>query len=617
MMVIDDFHKIKNKLNRELKVKYPYSNEFEELYGLNKRTKGKFLVSCNNETCNPEKLENCREKNSGIWFEYHKPGDLVSSGCRQPKKLIDFFSIRKLILNPEKIIDFQNAWMEQIEQWKRCISLHKNIRYDEGICICYPCRNRVDLKQLNNDWETLKNTLCEIYKYLKTLNMNIEDKTERYRQDEINILKTKMQKYDDDSSRLYKLWEETCFEQSDLDIMKDCSRKYECIACKYEPMCGTNLDDYRKRNNMNYTRVVPCQAIRKCENDAPLLTQLTWKLAGEFISKEKNIIIVGDSDNITGKYYGIYIKDISSDPRPNNEGYHKIKRICIHENFHAFGYGKPPHDLVKYSRSIRHLEEGLADWTSKEVLWMKTGHKLWMRSSLENDIYDFYLVLNSFDTDFIRWLFDIWKGHGDRSYSVSTYKVFLDITRKLLRRKVAKNLSENLIQSDDSVPELVGAEEAMKAVWNLKLDVILVPEKAQVYDINNPINELKYNSNPHKKKYKTNSKPIEMRLKNEVYKIEYVYEILVNTANWLIDQCKVINYPIAAGNRINNNRYLINKESVHKDGKPFTAPKILNNNYILETHYSRKDTIENAERLLEKLGYPKNTLYIKYGNKEK
>lgn len=115
---------------------------------------------------------------------------------------------------------------------------------------------------------------------------------------------------------------------------------------------------------------------------------------------------------------------------------------------------------------------------------------------------------------------------------------------------------------------------------------------------------------------KNNSKPIGMRLGNKEYNIKYVYEILVNTANWLIDQGKVFNYPIQSGTRLNNNRYLLNIKGYHKDGKPFTSPRKLNNNCILETHYSRKDIIENAKRLLEKFGYKKDILNIIYDNKQ-
>ena len=102
--------------------------------------------------------------------------------------------------------------------------------------------------------------------------------------------------------------------------------------------------------------------------------------------------------------------------------------------------------------------------------------------------------------------------------------------------------------------------------------------------------------------------PRKMKLKGEVFELRNSYEILVNTANWLIKNGKLkpSDCPVVAGHK----RNLINKEPKHKYGDGFRSPKTLSNGLWIETSYSTAGCINYAKRLLEKFGYPPDILSI-------
>jgi len=103
--------------------------------------------------------------------------------------------------------------------------------------------------------------------------------------------------------------------------------------------------------------------------------------------------------------------------------------------------------------------------------------------------------------------------------------------------------------------------------------------------------------------------PRKMKLKGEVFELRYSFEILVNTANWLIKNGKLkpSDCPVGIGRGKTN---LINKEPKHKYGDGFRAPKKLSNGLWIETHNNRAGHINSAKRLLEKFGLPRNILMI-------
>lgn len=103
--------------------------------------------------------------------------------------------------------------------------------------------------------------------------------------------------------------------------------------------------------------------------------------------------------------------------------------------------------------------------------------------------------------------------------------------------------------------------------------------------------------------------PRKMKLKGEFFELRNSFEILVNTANWLIKngRLKYGDYPVGIGR---GKRYLIHKEAKHKYGDDFRAPKKLSNGLWIETHYSTASTINYSKRLLEKFGVPSDILTI-------
>lgn len=102
--------------------------------------------------------------------------------------------------------------------------------------------------------------------------------------------------------------------------------------------------------------------------------------------------------------------------------------------------------------------------------------------------------------------------------------------------------------------------------------------------------------------------PRTMRIERDAFPIRNSYEVLVNTAEWLIrknklrkDQC-----PVVSGHK----RYLVNTEPKHRYGDDFRAPKRLSNGLYVETHYSTSHCIINARKLLEHCGFRGSALEV-------
>ena len=103
--------------------------------------------------------------------------------------------------------------------------------------------------------------------------------------------------------------------------------------------------------------------------------------------------------------------------------------------------------------------------------------------------------------------------------------------------------------------------------------------------------------------------PRKMIIGSDTYEIRYSYDILVNTAEWLIKKAKLRkeNCPIVSGHK----RNLVNIQPKHRYEDNFRAPKRLSNGLYIETHYSTTSCINNARKLLERCGYSKNILELK------
>ena len=103
--------------------------------------------------------------------------------------------------------------------------------------------------------------------------------------------------------------------------------------------------------------------------------------------------------------------------------------------------------------------------------------------------------------------------------------------------------------------------------------------------------------------------PRKMKLGGEVFELRNSFEILINTANWLIKKGKLkpSDCPVGIGR---GKRNLINKEPKHKYGDDFRAPKQLQEGLWIETHYSTAGCINYTKRLLEKFGVSPDILVI-------
>lgn len=79
-------------------------------------------------------------------------------------------------------------------------------------------------------------------------------------------------------------------------------------------------------------------------------------------------------------------------------------------------------------------------------------------------------------------------------------------------------------------------------------------------------------------------KPRKMKLAGEVFELRNSWQILTNTANWLIRKGKLrpSDCPVGIGHK----RNLVNTQPKHKYGDDFRAPKKLPNGLWIETHYS-------------------------------
>jgi predicted type IV restriction endonuclease len=97
--------------------------------------------------------------------------------------------------------------------------------------------------------------------------------------------------------------------------------------------------------------------------------------------------------------------------------------------------------------------------------------------------------------------------------------------------------------------------------------------------------------------------PRKMKLGNKVFELHYSNEILINTANWLIENGKIksSDCPVKI---VRGKRYLINSQPKHEGGNNFRAPKKLSNGLWIETNYSTADCINHAKSLLKKFGAP-------------
>ena len=105
------------------------------------------------------------------------------------------------------------------------------------------------------------------------------------------------------------------------------------------------------------------------------------------------------------------------------------------------------------------------------------------------------------------------------------------------------------------------------------------------------------------------ARPRKMKIGADIYEIRNSYDILVNTAEWLIKKGRLRreNCPIASGHK----RNLVDIQPKHRYGDDFRAPKRLSNGLYIETHFNTASCITNARKLLERCGYHGDMLEVK------
>jgi len=103
--------------------------------------------------------------------------------------------------------------------------------------------------------------------------------------------------------------------------------------------------------------------------------------------------------------------------------------------------------------------------------------------------------------------------------------------------------------------------------------------------------------------------PRTMKIDRETFTVRNSYDILVNTAEWLIKKGKLHreDCPVASGHK----RYLVNIAPEHRyNNNKFRAPKKLSNGLFIETHYSTSSCIANAKKLLKHCGFNEDLLEV-------
>lgn len=109
-------------------------------------------------------------------------------------------------------------------------------------------------------------------------------------------------------------------------------------------------------------------------------------------------------------------------------------------------------------------------------------------------------------------------------------------------------------------------------------------------------------------KTRQQTKVYEFAIGNEKFKTNKSKEVLILTAEWLINNGSLTKsiVPISSGSR----NYLIHTVPRHQNNTDFRAPKKLSNNLYIETSHSTTSCIKNARRLLEICGHKGQLLKV-------
>jgi hypothetical protein len=166
-----------------------------------------------------------------------------------------------------------------------------------------------------------------------------------------------------------------------------------------------------------------------------------------------------------------------------------------------------------------------------------------------------------------------------------------DVSRALLsamRARVSGGVGVGLTYTDDEIEDML--RERVRALLSPSIDQI-EPDGEQGPPTS-PIGD----------------PPItQMQIQDKRWGIQNGYEVLVNTAEFLIarGKLKAADCPISAGYK----RYLVNTEAKHRYGE-FRGARKLSNGLYVETAYSNKVGWEKARKLLERFGFSRDSLKL-------
>ncbi len=105
-------------------------------------------------------------------------------------------------------------------------------------------------------------------------------------------------------------------------------------------------------------------------------------------------------------------------------------------------------------------------------------------------------------------------------------------------------------------------------------------------------------------------RPLAVIIDGERFEVSKSNQILIEVAEWLILKGKMTkrDQPIESG----RDRWLVNKDPIHKNGNKFFNKYELSNGLFLEMNYGSRRIVRLAKRLLKNYGYSTDSLVVKW-----
>lgn len=318
----------------------------------------------------------------------------------------------------------------------------------------------------------------------------------------------------------------------------------------------------------------------------PILTSLGWNIEdpSEVMLEDKNEEGSADYSLINNKEKLLFIeaKNLSQDI----ESYKNISQLAKYAVSKGVDFG-----LLSNGRKwllLRSYEKNtdLAD------------RKLWIIDVIDDDIEKSMLRLKSISKDNIHNLNSLIEKQDLLSETwqtvISSPESLVEPISKIVRQQIL-NDSSNF--SDEDIREFVHMKlieltnrgvgtASQNGYVDFESEIMEIPSDTRIFD----------------------RRPTKLTIRNFSKDLRSFGEILVETANYLIDNRLLdrSKIPIYSGYK----RYIINTKPFHNNGEPFRVPAKLNCGYYVETHNSGQKSIEYAKRLLREAGLSEKELKL-------